>query len=105
MQELDEVRFLIGGAQGTGLETAAQVLTTAYAAQGYRVYSFREYYSNIKGRHSYIGVRVNSETQPAAPRASYHIIAAIDAESVFMHLDDAGKDTLFLPLRAGLVLT
>ncbi len=96
MQELDEIRFLIGGAQGTGLETAAQVLTTAYAAQGYRVYSFREYYSNIKGRHSYIGVRVNSGTQPAAPRASYHVIAAIDAESVFMHLDDAGKDTLFL---------
>jgi len=96
MQELDEARFLIGGAQGTGLETAAQVLTTAYAAQGYRVYSFREYYSNIKGRHSYIGVRVSSEAQPAAPRASYHIIAAIDAESVFMHLDDADKDTFFL---------
>jgi len=94
--ELEEVRFLIGGAQGTGLETAAQVLTTAYASQGYRVYSFREYYSNIKGRHSYIGVRVNSEKQPMAPRASYHVIAAMDAETVFMHIEDAGKGTFFL---------
>lgn len=44
-----EVRFLLGGPQGNGLETAAQVLTSSYAIKGYRVYSRREYYSNIKG--------------------------------------------------------
>ena len=92
----EEVRFLLGGPQGQGLETAAQVLTAAYAVLGYRVYSTREYYSNIKGRHSYILVRVNSRRLPRAPREGPHVIAALDAESVFQHFTDAVAGTLLI---------
>ena len=57
---LDEARLLVGGAQGAGIETVAQVLATAYASAGYRVSTLsREYYLNIKGRHSYVGIRVS----------------------------------------------
>ncbi len=93
---VEEVRFLLGGPQGQGLETAAQVLTSAYAVLGYRVYSTREYYSNIKGRHSYILVRVNSRRLPMAPREGPHVIAALDAESVFQHFYEASPETILV---------
>ncbi|MCE4620352.1 MAG: 2-oxoacid:acceptor oxidoreductase subunit alpha [Desulfurococcales archaeon] len=91
-----EARFLLGGPQGAGLETAAQVLSTAFAIKGYYVYSYREYYSNIKGRHSYIQVRVNSEKLPMAPREEPHVIAVIDAESIFHHFNEAANGTVIV---------
>ena len=93
---LDEVRFLLGGPQGAGLETAAQVLTTSFAVEGYRVYSTREYYSNIKGRHSYINVRVHRSRLPRAPREQPHVIAGIDAESILTHFWEAGPETVIV---------
>jgi len=91
-----EVRFLLGGPQGTGLETAAQVLTASYAHEGYRVYSTREYYSNIKGRHSYINVRVRSDKLPQAPAEEPHIIAGIDAETILTHFHEAAPGTIII---------
>jgi len=93
---LGEVRFVLGGPQGQGLETAAQVLTSAFAVLGYGVYSTREYYSNIKGRHSYILVRVSSRGAPGAPREEPHFIGALDAESVFQHFHEAVEGTLLV---------
>ena len=93
---MEEARFLLGGPQGAGLETAAQVLTTAYAVRGYRVYSMREYFSNIKGRHSYILVRVNARRLPRAPREGPDIIAGLDAESVFTHFTEAREGTILV---------
>ncbi len=91
-----EIRFLLGGPQGSGLETAAQVLTSSYAIKGYRVYSTREYYSNIKGRHSYVNVRVSSENLPMAPRQHPDLIAGIDAETIFIHFPEASNNTIIL---------
>ena len=93
---MEEARFILGGPQGAGLETAAQVLTAAYAIRGYRVYSMREYFSNIKGRHSYIQVRVNAQKLPRAPRESPNIIAVLDAESVFTHFIEASEGTVLV---------
>ncbi|WP_317895321.1 2-oxoacid:ferredoxin oxidoreductase subunit alpha [Pyrofollis japonicus] len=93
---LEEARIIVGGPQGSGLETAAQVLVSAYAKLGYRVYSTREYFSNIKGRHSYINIRVSSKKQPSAPREEPNIIAAIDAETVLTHFVDATKGTIIV---------
>ena len=94
--ENSEVRFLLGGPQGTGLETASQVISSAYAMKGYRVYSSREYFSNIKGRHSYINVRVHASKQPNAPIETPHIIAGIDAETILTHFTEARQDTIII---------
>ncbi len=95
-RENDEVRFLLGGPQGAGLETASQIISSAYAMKGYRVYSNREYFSNIKGRHSYINVRVHAYRQPSAPKEMPHIIAGIDAETILTHFHEAGEDTIII---------
>ncbi len=82
------VSWLIGGAQGTGVDTSAQIFGDAIASMGYFVYGNREYYSNIKGRHSYFNVtisdkRVNSVSQ------MIDIMATFDAETIFQHFEEA----------------
>jgi len=80
--------WLIGGAQGTGVDTSAQIFGDAMASMGYYVYGNREYYSNIKGRHSYFNVtisdkRVNSVSQ------MIDVMATFDAETIFQHFEEA----------------
>ncbi len=95
-QYLREASVLLGGPQGAGLETAAQVLSASAAATGRFVYSYREYYSNIKGRHTYIIVRIRPDRLPRAPRENPNIVAAIDAESIFHHFDEASKGSILV---------
>jgi len=85
---LDEILLLIGGSQGSGIETSSLILTSAMARLGYGVLSNREYYSNIVGRHSYIHVRASATRLPSALTYPVHAVAALDAESVFQHFDD-----------------
>ena len=50
---------MIGGPQGSGVETAANIFSQVYSKMGYHVFGKREYYSNIKGEHSYFAVRIS----------------------------------------------
>ncbi|OYT63884.1 2-oxoacid:ferredoxin oxidoreductase subunit alpha [Candidatus Bathyarchaeota archaeon ex4484_205] len=81
---VDELNFLIGGPQGAGLETTAQVLTFSLAHSGYWVISEREYHSNIRGRHSYIHFRVGRK-RPLALTYPLDLLGAMDAETIFTH--------------------
>ncbi|HLI46661.1 MAG TPA: 2-oxoacid:acceptor oxidoreductase family protein, partial [Geobacterales bacterium] len=76
--------WLIGGAQGTGIERGASIFTSALALWGYRVFGKREYYSNIMGEHSYYYVRFD-ERPVHSHIERYHILTAYDAETVFRH--------------------
>ena len=85
---LRDLLLLIGGPQGSGMETSGQILTSALARRGYGVLSDREYYSNIVGRHSYVHMRISSHTIPRSLTYPVHLAGFIDAESVFTHTFD-----------------
>ena len=53
--------WMIGGAQGSGVDTSANIFARAAATGGLFVFGKREYYSNIKGEHSYFQVRVSKD--------------------------------------------
>jgi len=55
----NDFAWMIGGAQGSGVDTSANIFAKAAASGGLYVYGKREYYSNIKGEHSYFQVRVS----------------------------------------------
>lgn len=82
-----ELSLIIGGAQGAGLETSAQILTYSLAYSGYGIISDREYFSNIKGRHSYIHSLVSSERIPNSLKYPVQLIAALDHETIFTHFN------------------
>jgi 2-oxoglutarate ferredoxin oxidoreductase subunit alpha len=56
-----EVNWMIGGPQGTGVDSSATLFLRTAAAAGYYVFGKREYHSNIKGKHSYFNVRASHE--------------------------------------------
>ncbi len=81
------INWLIGGAQGTGVDTAASIFGAAVARAGYYVFGSREYFSNIKGRHSYFNAVLSEKVQHSID-TKVDILTAFDAETVFQHFDD-----------------
>ena len=75
---------MIGGAQGLGVDTSANLCGSAVAKAGYYIYGNREYYSNIKGRHSYFNVVVGSKPYRSISE-KVNILVSFDAETVFQH--------------------
>jgi 2-oxoglutarate ferredoxin oxidoreductase subunit alpha len=83
---------MIGGAQGTGVDTSANIFGNAVAKSGYYIFGSREYFSNIKSRHSYFNVVISDEPQHSI-ESKVNILATFDAETVFQHFDEV-KDWL-----------
>ncbi|MEM4590288.1 MAG: 2-oxoacid:ferredoxin oxidoreductase subunit alpha [Nitrososphaerota archaeon] len=76
--------WMIGGAQGSGVDSSANLFAYSIAAAGYNIFGKREYYSNIKGEHSYFNV-VASDRPVRSVIDTVHILASFDAETVFRH--------------------
>jgi 2-oxoglutarate ferredoxin oxidoreductase subunit alpha len=80
----EELNWMIGGPQGSGVDTAANIFGRACGYGGYHLFGKREYHSNIKGLHSYFHFRV-SEKPVAANVNAVDLLAAFDAETVTRH--------------------
>jgi Pyruvate:ferredoxin oxidoreductase and related 2-oxoacid:ferredoxin oxidoreductases, gamma subunit len=78
---------MIGGAQGLGVDTSAIIFGNAIAKAGYYIFGNREYYSNIKGRHSYFQV-VFDEKRIFSVSSYTDILATFDAETLFQHFTE-----------------
>ena len=85
-----DIMWVIGGPQGGGIDTGANVFMRAVARAGYYVIGDREYFSNIKGRHSYFMVRVSDEPRGGL-LSTIDMLVALDAESVFTHFQDVKR--------------
>ncbi|MEM4042530.1 MAG: 2-oxoacid:acceptor oxidoreductase family protein, partial [Saccharolobus sp.] len=86
------ISWMIGGAQGSGVDTSANIFGNAVAANGYYIYGNREYYSNIKGRHSYFNLTI-SDKPPRSVAQKVEILTSFDAETIFQHFMEV-KDVL-----------
>jgi len=83
----NSLSWVIGGAQGSGVDSAANIFSRACAAGGLHVFGKREYYSNIKGEHSYFTVRVSG--RPVHSHVNeINMLVSFDAETVFRHFED-----------------
>ncbi len=86
-----DLTWVIGCPQGGGIETAANIFAGACAGCGLQVFGKREYYSNIKGEHSYFGVRVSDKTIRSNVNG-ITMLVGFDAETLFRHVDDVFDD-------------
>jgi 2-oxoglutarate ferredoxin oxidoreductase subunit alpha len=87
----NSLNWLIGGAQGSGVDSAANIFSRACAEGGLHVFGNREYYSNIKGEHSYFTVRV-SEKEIRSHLDEINILVSFDAETLLRHAEAVTKD-------------
>lgn len=82
--------WLIGGPQGSGVDSGANVFSKVCAEMGYRIFGKREFYSNIKGEHSYFVVRVSDEVIHSNVN-DVTLMASFDAETIFRHFNEIPK--------------
>ncbi|MEM3095787.1 MAG: 2-oxoacid:ferredoxin oxidoreductase subunit alpha [Nitrososphaerota archaeon] len=78
------ISWMIGGAQGTGVDSSANIFARAAASTGLYVFGKREYYSNIKGEHSYFTV-VMSDSPVYSHMDEVHLLATFDSETTVRH--------------------
>lgn len=81
----NRLSWMIGGPQGSGVDSSARMFALACANGGLNVFGRREYYSNIKGEHSYFQIRVDEKTIRSAID-DVHVLATFEAETLLRHL-------------------
>jgi Pyruvate:ferredoxin oxidoreductase and related 2-oxoacid:ferredoxin oxidoreductases, gamma subunit len=79
--------WMIGGAQGSGVDTAANLFGNTLGKAGYYLFGNREYYSNIKGRHSYFNLTISDKPKHSLSE-KVDILTTFDAETVFQHFHE-----------------
>lgn len=84
---ITDFTWLIGGPQGSGVESGANIFSKVCAAMGYQIFGKREFYSNIKGEHSYFAVRV-SDKKIHSNVNDITLMASFDAATIFRHFDE-----------------
>lgn len=77
----NDLTWMIGGPQGSGLDTAAETFSRAALRMGLRVTWNREYHSNIMGEHSYCAVRVSNEDRHSL-LDRVNVLVALDEETL-----------------------
>ena len=85
-----DLSWLIGGPQGSGVESGANIFSRVCADVGYQVFGKREFYSNIKGEHSYFVVRISNK-KINSNVDDIHLMVSFDAETIFRHADEVIK--------------
>ncbi|MEM3891009.1 MAG: 2-oxoacid:ferredoxin oxidoreductase subunit alpha [Nitrososphaerales archaeon] len=84
---LNNFTYMVGGQQGSGVDTSANIFAKACGLAGLEIYGKREYHSNIKGMHSYFQLKVNS--QPVRSLTSkVDLLASFDEETLAVHYDE-----------------
>jgi len=83
---VNTISWLIGGPQGSGVDSAANIFAKTCAKQGFHIFGKREFYSNIKGEHSYFTIRL-SEKPVSSHLEEINMLVSFDAETVFRHAD------------------
>lgn len=91
MSDID-ISIVIGGPQGGGIDTSSNMISRAFSYSGYPIISVREFHSNIKGRHSYVHLRVK-ESKPRSLKFPVDVLVALDPDTLFEHLEDVGENT------------
>lgn len=95
MEIINQFSWMIGGPQGTGVDSSATLFIRACAVAGLNVYGKREYHSNIIGEHSYFQVRV-SETPVYSHVDPVHLLASFDNETAKIHAHEVVPNGYFL---------
>ncbi len=77
----NQLTWMIGGPQGSGINASAEVFAKACSRAGLRVYANIEYHSNIMGKHSFYRVRVGDE-DVRSYKEQADILVALDDETL-----------------------
>src|SRR2546422_1704851 len=85
--KINDVTWMTGGPQGSGVDSSASIFAGACVSGGLWTFGLREYYSSIKGPHSYFEVRVN-DNRIMSHVNEVDLLATFDAETLIRHAEE-----------------
>src|SRR5947209_10908216 len=88
---VNDLAWMIGGPQGSGVDSSANVFARACAAGGLHIFGKREFYSNIMGEHSYFALRAHSGLV-RSHIDDVNVLATFEAETLFRHAREVTED-------------
>src|SRR3989449_2276917 len=91
VKTVNDLSWMIGGPQGSGVDSSANVFARACAAGGLNIFGKREFYSNIMGEHSYFALRARSDVVRSHIDA-VNVLATFEAETLFRHAREVTDD-------------
>ncbi|HWY28807.1 MAG TPA: 2-oxoacid:ferredoxin oxidoreductase subunit alpha [Candidatus Sulfotelmatobacter sp.] len=99
--KVNDLSWMTGGPQGSGVDSSANIFAGACVLGGLWTFGLREYYSSIKGPHSYFEVRVNGDKIRSHVN-NVDILATFDAETLIRHAEEVppGGGILYDPTFA-----
>ncbi|MEM0951599.1 MAG: 2-oxoacid:acceptor oxidoreductase subunit alpha [Cyanobacteria bacterium P01_H01_bin.74] len=95
MNPKHDLCWMIGGPQGTGVDSSATLFARSCAVAGYWIYGRREYHSNIKGEHSYFQVRINTR-MVQCHIDPVHLLATFENSTAELHAFELVEDGAFI---------
>ncbi len=90
MTVYNNLNYMIGGAQGSGVDTSANIFAKACGLAGLEIYGKREYHSNIKGMHSYFQLKI-SDKPVRSLSSKVNLLAAFDEETLALHAEEVAE--------------
>ena len=79
---MQDFTWMTGGKQGSGIDSAQEIFSKLMIRYGYNTFGYREYFSNIKGMHSFFIVRI-SDKKINSFKSTVELAVFFDKESVF----------------------
>ena len=92
---VNDLSWMIGGPQGTGVDSSATLFARACVAGGLWIFGKREYHSNIIGEHSYFQIRVSSK-QVGSHLDPVHLLATFEDSTARIHAHEVVPDGALL---------
>lgn len=88
---VNDLRIMIGGDAGQGVESSGAGFCLALARAGLELFAMQDYRSQIRGGHNFYEIRV-CERPLYSHREPVHLLLALTAESVALHVDRIAPD-------------
>src|SRR5438445_11463921 len=85
--KINDRSWMTGGPQGSGVDSSANIFAGACVLGGLWTFGLREYYSSIKGPHSYFEVRVSGDKIRSHVN-NVDVLATFDAETLIRHAEE-----------------
>lgn len=92
---INKLSWKIGGEQGEGLESTAEIFSTVINSLGYNMYSTRNFASRIKGGHSNSKICINENKINAIEYAT-DILVAFDQGTLDNYIDELSENSIII---------
>ncbi|MBC7321327.1 2-oxoacid:acceptor oxidoreductase subunit alpha [bacterium] len=90
-----ELKIVIGGEAGQGIQTISSIMSRFFLRSGYYVFTEQSYQSRIRGGHNFTQVRVSTESISSSDDG-IDILVALNEETINLHREEVSSNGIII---------